>query len=99
MRCDSRTSAATRLSFNIGVVAFCRSTAARRFNAGDWRGGCDAFLAWNKARVGGRLVVVDGRVAGLYDVFTADRVLTDLRRRRTGACRIGAIVRGTRGLT
>ena len=32
----------------------CRSTAARRFNAGDWRGGCEAFLMWNKA--GGRPV-------------------------------------------
>jgi phosphoribosylformylglycinamidine cyclo-ligase len=28
----------------------------------------------------------------------ADRVLTHLRRRRTGACRIGAVARGTRGL-
>jgi phosphoribosylaminoimidazole (AIR) synthetase len=29
----------------------------------------------------------------------AERVLAHLRRRRTGACRIGAIVRGPRGLT
>lgn len=28
--------------------------AARRFNAGNWRGGCDAFLMWNRA--GGRVV-------------------------------------------
>jgi phosphoribosylaminoimidazole (AIR) synthetase len=28
----------------------------------------------------------------------ADRVLAHLRRRRTGACRIGVIERGTRGL-
>lgn len=46
--------AATRLTFNIGVAGYCRSTIARRFNAGQWRPGCDAFLAWNKA--GGRLV-------------------------------------------
>lgn len=52
--------AATRLTFNIGVNAYCRSTIARRFNASDWRGGCDAFLAWNKARVGGQIVVVRG---------------------------------------
>jgi len=52
--------AATRLSFNIGVAAFCRSTAVRRFNTGDWRGGCDAFLAWDKVRVNGRLAVVRG---------------------------------------
>lgn len=42
------------LIFNIGTGGFCRSTAARRFNAGNWRGGCDAFLMWNKA--GGREV-------------------------------------------
>lgn len=48
------------LAYNIGPTSYCRSTAARRFNAGDWRGGCDAFLSWNKARVKGRLVAVRG---------------------------------------
>ena len=52
--------AATRLAFNIGVKAFCGSTAARRFNLGDIRGACAAFLPWNKARVNGRLIVVRG---------------------------------------
>lgn len=52
--------AATSLAYNIGVNAFCRSTVARRFNAGDWRGGCDAFLMWNKARVNGKLQPVRG---------------------------------------
>jgi lysozyme len=46
--------ASVSLAYNIGTAGFCRSTAARRFNAGDWRGGCDAFLAWNKA--GGKVV-------------------------------------------
>jgi len=46
--------ASASLAYNIGPGAFCRSTAARRFNAGDWRGGCDAFLAWNRA--GGRVI-------------------------------------------
>ncbi len=46
--------ASVSLAYNIGTGGFCRSTAARRFNAGDWRGGCDAFLRWNKA--GGREV-------------------------------------------
>jgi len=54
--------AATRITFNIGVAGYCRSTIARRFNAGDYRGGCDAFLMWTKANVGGRLVVVKGLV-------------------------------------
>jgi lysozyme len=54
--------AATRITFNIGVAAYCRSTIARRFNAGDLRGGCNAFPAWNKARVNGRIVIVRGLV-------------------------------------
>jgi len=37
------------LAYNAGWPSICRSTAARRFNARDWRGGCDAFLMWNKA--------------------------------------------------
>lgn len=44
--------AATSLSYNIGVSAYCKSTAARRFNAGDWKGGCEAFRMWRFA--GGR---------------------------------------------
>lgn len=44
--------AATELTFNIGVGAYCRSTVARRFNAGRLREGCDAFRMWVKA--GGR---------------------------------------------
>lgn len=46
--------ASVSLAYNIGTGGFCRSTVARRFNAGDWRGGCDAMLMWNKA--GGREV-------------------------------------------
>jgi lysozyme len=46
--------ASVSLAYNIGTGGFCRSTAARRFNAGDWVGGCNAFLMWNKA--GGREV-------------------------------------------
>jgi len=52
--------AAVSLAYNIGVAGFCRSTAARRFNAGDIRGGCEAFLPWNKARVNGVLRPVQG---------------------------------------
>ncbi|MGZ8347245.1 MAG: lysozyme [Allosphingosinicella sp.] len=57
---DSQLIAAGSLAYNIGPRAFCRSTAARRFRTGDWRGGCNAFMAWNKAHVGGRLVEVRG---------------------------------------
>jgi lysozyme len=51
---DNQLVASVSLAYNIGTSGFCGSTAARRFNAGDWRGGCDAFLRWNKA--GGREV-------------------------------------------
>jgi len=67
--------AATRITFNIGVKGYCESTIARRFNTGDWRGACDAFLAWNKAHVGGRIVVVRG--------------LTDRRARERAMCLTG----------
>ncbi|HEX8484668.1 lysozyme [Sphingomonas sp.] len=46
--------AAGSLAYNIGGSAYCRSTVARRFNARDLRGGCNAFLAWNRA--GGRVI-------------------------------------------
>lgn len=46
--------AATSLSYNIGTGAYCRSTAARRFNAGNFPGACEAMKRWN--RVGGRVV-------------------------------------------
>lgn len=46
--------AAGSLAYNIGGGAYCGSTIARRFNAGDLRGGCNAFLAWNRA--GGRVI-------------------------------------------
>ena len=46
--------AAVSLAYNIGPAGYCRSTVARRFNRGDTRGACDAFLMWNRA--GGRVV-------------------------------------------
>ena len=42
------------LAYNIGTGAFCGSTVARRANAGDIRGACEAFTMWVKA--GGRTV-------------------------------------------
>lgn len=40
--------AAVSLAYNIGGKAFCGSTVARRFNAGDYAGACDAVLMWDK---------------------------------------------------
>lgn len=57
---DYQRAAAVSLAYNIGVRAYCHSTADRLFDAGDWRGGCDAFLAFSKARVNGQLRTVQG---------------------------------------
>lgn len=46
--------AATSLSYNIGQSAYASSTAARRFEAGDIAGGCEAMTWYNRA--GGRVV-------------------------------------------
>ena len=51
---DPQLIAATSLAYNIGSAAYNRSTVARRFSAGDFKGACDAFLMWTKA--GGREV-------------------------------------------
>lgn len=50
----NQTVAAVSLAYNIGPGAFCKSTVAKRFRAGDWVGGCNAFLAWNRG--GGRVI-------------------------------------------
>jgi len=59
--------ASIMLSYNIGVKAFCGSTVARRFNAGDWKGGCEGFAAWNRAG--------DKIVQGLVNRRAAERKL------------------------
>lgn len=41
--------ASISLAYNIGTNAYCRSTVARRFNAGDFVGACNGFLAWSYA--------------------------------------------------
>lgn len=51
---DPQLLAAVSLAYNIGPAAYNRSTVAKRFSAGDWKGACDAFLMWSKA--GGRTV-------------------------------------------
>ncbi|MBO9457959.1 lysozyme [Labrenzia sp. R5_0] len=49
-----RDAAYTSTAFNCGIRAIGRSTATRRLNAGDIRGGCKALTWWNKA--GGRVL-------------------------------------------
>ena len=62
---DPQVIAATSLAYNIGPAAYRRSTVARKFSAGDWRGACNAFLAWSYA--GGR------QVQGLLNRRKAER--------------------------
>lgn len=57
------------LTYNVGVGAFCGSTVARRANAGDIKGACEALMAWNKGRINGRLVPI----SGLTNRRTAER--------------------------
>lgn len=64
---DPQIAAAVSLSYNIGQANYARSTVARRFSAGDWRGACDAFLLWNRA--GGR------EVPGLTKRRAAERAI------------------------
>lgn len=52
--------ASVRFAYNIGGPRFCTSTAARRFRSGEWAQGCDAFLMWDKVRIGGKKIVVEG---------------------------------------
>lgn len=46
----NQAAAAVSLAYNIGWPSFCRSTAARLFNAGRLAEGCDAFTMWVKAK-------------------------------------------------
>lgn len=59
--------AAISVAYNIGVAAWCGSTMARQFKAGDWFAACQAFALWNKA--GG--VVVTGLVNRRNDEMRA----------------------------
>lgn len=47
---DTRKAAFVSFAYNIGVEGFCRSSIARKYNAGDVRGACDALLLYVKAK-------------------------------------------------
>jgi lysozyme len=46
---DGAYAASVSLAYNIGIGAFCKSSAVRLFNAGRPREACDAFVKWNRA--------------------------------------------------
>lgn len=57
--------------YNLGEDAFRRSSLRRELNANNRQAAADWFLAWDKARVGGKLV----RVKGLSNRRAAEREL------------------------
>lgn len=46
----NQAAALTSLVYNAGPAAVCGSTLQRRFNAGDYTGGCNRFADWKYAR-------------------------------------------------
>ncbi len=40
----------TDITYNIGIAGFCNSSMARKTNAGDPLGGCNALLLWDKVQ-------------------------------------------------
>lgn len=46
---DETYAAILSFAYNVGADRFCRSTMARKANAGDLRGACDELPRWNKA--------------------------------------------------
>lgn len=73
----ARLVATVSFAYNLGVGAYCQSSIVRHLNAGEVKAGCDAFLAYNKARKHGRLVPIKG--------------LTDRRREERELCMRGEL--------
>ncbi len=59
---DNQLGAFASLCMNIGLGAFKKSTAVKRFNTGDTDGAADAITMWNKATVNGKKVKLHGLV-------------------------------------
>lgn len=55
-----RKAAYASFAYNVGVAAFCKSSIARKENAGDVIGACNALMLYNKINVGGVLVYSPG---------------------------------------
>ena len=56
----ARKASYTSFAYNVGIAAFCRSSVARKENAGDVAGACDALLLYNKITVAGVKVYSPG---------------------------------------
>jgi lysozyme len=47
---DETRAALVSFTYNVGIGAFCKSTLARKLNAGDTVGACNELTKWNRAR-------------------------------------------------
>jgi lysozyme len=74
---DNEKIAYTSASYNIGSGAFCNSAMARKLNAGDHAGACDALMLYTHAN--GRVVrgLVNRRAAERKICLTPDAVAVD----------------------
>lgn len=57
---DKRKAAYTSFAYNVGVQAFCGSSAARLENVGKYAEACESMMKWNKIKVAGVLVYSPG---------------------------------------
>ncbi|VBN63776.1 lysozyme [Burkholderia pseudomallei] len=68
--------AAVSFAYNIGPGAYCGSTTAKRFNAGDWRGACRAINESDNGRP--QWVTAGGRVLpGLVKRRATERAICE----------------------
>jgi lysozyme len=58
---DGQKVAFVDIAYNIGVNGFCGSSMARRTNAGDMVGACNALMAWNKITILRPVIGEDGK--------------------------------------
>lgn len=55
-----RHAAIVSFTYNVGGGALCKSSVARKLNAGDVKGGCDALMLYDKGTINGQRVVIKG---------------------------------------
>lgn len=68
--------AAVSFAYNIGTMAYCGSTTAKRFNAGDFKGACRAMNESDNGRA--QWVTADGQVLpGLVKRRAEERALCE----------------------
>lgn len=57
---ENQLGALTSFVFNLGSGNLRISTLLRKLNEGDYQGAAEQFGAWNKARVNGKMIALDG---------------------------------------